>query len=642
MYMNNRFFNKTFIILLLAALATSPVVTSFASELQETEQEQNFEISKDTVFEITDNYEGCAFTITTEKIGNFAVSMYNTNDTRNVYSAVIEDSDSCTINVQDVKKGTWRVEVTTSSETETTAEEVIGKIKVAAKAIDKTAFSVDNVSVARDIVGLCVYTKDNNVVVEWSDQCVGNVIVTVTDNNNAQIIDKQTVQGTYYEHEIPTLTKEITVNVVPSKSASVKGANSQYNVKMDYDPDVNVSYEDREYTNLASIMVHVCLNDTYSLIMECNDNVTEQTEKLQTGEYDFEIPLNEGLNKVKTYIVDSDHNMKSFTYEITRDSIQPALSLETEYDGISTYDDTITIKGSIKDYVSFNINEVEPVVAGDGQFEVDYLLHDGQNVIEVKACDIAGNESIYTATVTKLIKEKMTVVDYIRKFGIPLCVLIFGIIALTWKRKKDVKSDVGSTPKKPKKEQKTNVVKEEAHKKFSLTSVQKDVIEFVILCIVLYIVFSKIILWGSIPSSSMEPTLKKGDIAITNGVAYLKNEPSRGDVVVFDWYEGEKPMLLIKRVIGLPGDHIEFIDGFIYINDQLCYEDYIDSSIETNCTKQFDVPDGCYFLLGDNRENSYDARYWENPYISINDIKGKLITDIPVSSLKRTLNNLFD
>ncbi len=60
---------------------------------------------------------------------------------------------------------------------------------------------------------------------------------------------------------------------------------------------------------------------------------------------------------------------------------------------------------------------------------------------------------------------------------------------------------------------------------------------------------------------------------------------------------------------------------------------YLDEDVETNCIKTFDVPEGCVFVLGDNREKSTDSRFWENPYISVKDIKGKYMFSIPISKI---------
>jgi len=82
---------------------------------------------------------------------------------------------------------------------------------------------------------------------------------------------------------------------------------------------------------------------------------------------------------------------------------------------------------------------------------------------------------------------------------------------------------------------------------------------------------------------------------------------------------------LLKRIIGVPGDEIEFHDGYVYINGAICDESaYLDKDIETNCDKSFTVPNNSYFVMGDNREHSTDSRFFESPYILEDDIMGRV------------------
>lgn len=127
-------------------------------------------------------------------------------------------------------------------------------------------------------------------------------------------------------------------------------------------------------------------------------------------------------------------------------------------------------------------------------------------------------------------------------------------------------------------------------------------------------------------SGSMEPTLLTGDLVVFNRLSYVANDIQRGDIINF-WSE-EYGELFSKRVIGIAGDHIEFHDGYVFINDSKCIESYIQEGIETNSGKTFDVPEGTVFVLGDNRENSVDSRYFENPYIPVKDITGKYLGTI--------------
>lgn len=158
---------------------------------------------------------------------------------------------------------------------------------------------------------------------------------------------------------------------------------------------------------------------------------------------------------------------------------------------------------------------------------------------------------------------------------------------------------------------------------------QKSLIILAVVGTVVYLILTKVLLWGVVPSESMYPTLKAGDYVINNGLAYLTHEPQRGDIIIFTAHEETmEDETLIKRIIGGPGDSLMFIDGDIFINGQLAYEEYLGENVETNSFKDFEVPEGCYFVMGDNRDNSFDSRYWEDPYVRFENIKGKAIVDI--------------
>ena len=80
-------------------------------------------------------------------------------------------------------------------------------------------------------------------------------------------------------------------------------------------------------------------------------------------------------------------------------------------------------------------------------------------------------------------------------------------------------------------------------------------------------------------------------------------------------------MLLIKRLIGLPGDKVELKNGMLYVNGELIEEPYVKNNMDY--TGEYTVPEDHLFFLGDNRATSRDARYWENPYISEDEVIGR-------------------
>lgn len=116
-----------------------------------------------------------------------------------------------------------------------------------------------------------------------------------------------------------------------------------------------------------------------------------------------------------------------------------------------------------------------------------------------------------------------------------------------------------------------------------------------------------------IPSESMLPTLEIDDRLIVEKVSYRFRKPKRGDVVVFaptkTLKEQNYKEAFIKRVIGLPGDQIKIEQGNVFVNNQKLQEKYIQEPPEYNYPP-ITVPPGQYFVLGDNRNNSYDSHHW--------------------------------
>lgn len=142
----------------------------------------------------------------------------------------------------------------------------------------------------------------------------------------------------------------------------------------------------------------------------------------------------------------------------------------------------------------------------------------------------------------------------------------------------------------------------------------------VVVAIVIALLINKFLLFKIyIPSESMVPTLQVGDQLFVTKV-YNKDRIKRGDILVF--YSEELSELLIKRVIGLPGETVEIKgDGTVYVDGQGLDEPYVIN--KSTKTGKFQVPEGKVLFLGDNRANSKDSRYWQEPYISLDDVRGE-------------------
>ncbi|MFQ5455388.1 MAG: signal peptidase I [Nitrospirota bacterium] len=144
-----------------------------------------------------------------------------------------------------------------------------------------------------------------------------------------------------------------------------------------------------------------------------------------------------------------------------------------------------------------------------------------------------------------------------------------------------------------------------------------------------------------IPSGSMIPTLVVGDHILVNKFIFgIKipftdtsliniNKPERGDIIVFKFPEDESKDF-IKRVIGKPGDTIEIKNKLLYVNNKLMHESYIRHNDNVILQREYQprdnfgpitVPPESYFVMGDNRDQSLDSRFWG--FVKFNKIKGK-------------------
>jgi len=124
-----------------------------------------------------------------------------------------------------------------------------------------------------------------------------------------------------------------------------------------------------------------------------------------------------------------------------------------------------------------------------------------------------------------------------------------------------------------------------------------------------------------VEGAAMLPTLNDGDRWLTTAASDLK----RGDIIVFR-YPKDETKSYVKRVVGLPGERVEIRAGVVRINGEPIVEDYLDQNYN-HSSQWFPervIPDNQYFVLGDNRDNSSDSRYWGTVDRSL--IEGKLYT----------------
>lgn len=172
-----------------------------------------------------------------------------------------------------------------------------------------------------------------------------------------------------------------------------------------------------------------------------------------------------------------------------------------------------------------------------------------------------------------------------------------------------------------------------------ITEFFKDFVWYIIVFLVIGLILIFIVAFQTVAGNSMNPTLKDGQVVL---VSKLPFSPKRNEIILFK----SSGKSYVKRVIGLPGEKVEYMDGILYINEIPFKETYLSEDIETYnflfsdvcgndlCPKGV-IPEDKYFVMGDNRQESTDSRDPKIGLISKKEIDGKVLYSIyPLGSVK--------
>lgn len=622
---------------LIIGLLFSVLTLAFSISVYAEELEKSIEI------ELNKEYVQCTFYVSfeKEKCNNVTLITPNRKEYTFTQDSINEERLKCTI--KNTVIGKYKVivkkEIDSSDVTEndgaaqdssdeeiqisdadssSEADREIGKVTVSVQADEETTEAItDNLKLTKEIDGLKIYWIDDDIAIDWTDTTVGKVNITVFDSGNLKILGSEKVDGNSYRCPVDQSIKQITVKIVPAESTNVNGAGDEFIVDVDNHPDGEILIEPFEYVNTDTIPAVANLNESYSLLFTNNGEVVGQTDVLQPGSHDIEVPTVIGENNVKIYIVDDAGNMRSTSVSFIKDIEPPIIKIEDDINGLATYDEMVEFNGIVTDFDTLVFRNQEVEVDWDGSFNIQASLKDGPNELELIATDLAGNQTTYTAVVTKLVVEKKEV-PWKTIIFTGIAVLILIILFIIKKRGfhlSNVMPDSGENQAR------------KYHRPTSFTDYFCFFICLIVVIIFVYVIFNI----SFVTSGSMEPTIKERELTITNRLAYTVKDPGRGDIVICR--AGDQNELMLKRIIGLPNDEISFVDGYVFINGVICDESaYLKSDVETNCTESFTVPEGCYFLLGDNRENSIDSRHWNNTFVKRENLIGKIIFHINFNS----------
>ena len=147
-----------------------------------------------------------------------------------------------------------------------------------------------------------------------------------------------------------------------------------------------------------------------------------------------------------------------------------------------------------------------------------------------------------------------------------------------------------------------------------------EMVKTVALALIFYFAISAVTDRVRVENISMQPTLYEGQLLVVSKLSYVFGEPHRGDIIVFH-HTQQPPEDYIKRVIGLPGDHVVIADGKVTVDGVVLDEPYI--AAEPSYTGEWDVPDGQLFVLGDNRNRSSDSHVWG--FVPENTVVGRAV-----------------
>ena len=169
---------------------------------------------------------------------------------------------------------------------------------------------------------------------------------------------------------------------------------------------------------------------------------------------------------------------------------------------------------------------------------------------------------------------------------------------------------------------------EEKKPKSKLREAVEFLIPIVVAVIIAIILKSVVFANAVVPTGSMLNTIHEGDRIIASRLAYIKEDPQRYDVIIFK-YPDDETQIYVKRVIGLPGETVQVVNGVVYVTKTDGETIQLDDSFVTNGTPEgdfgpFEVPADSYFMMGDNRNSSWDSRFWNNKFVNKEKILGKV------------------
>ena len=149
-----------------------------------------------------------------------------------------------------------------------------------------------------------------------------------------------------------------------------------------------------------------------------------------------------------------------------------------------------------------------------------------------------------------------------------------------------------------------------------------DIIKYTVIIILVLLIMTYVVSLQQVVGKSMEPKYKNADMLVLNKLNYKISNPKRFDIVVMTYADSK---YLVKRIIGMPGERIEYINNALYVNGREIEEKFLKDTKTDNFKLYETIPKNYYLVLGDNREDSLDSRDERVGLVHKKDLVGKVL-----------------
>lgn len=358
------------------------------------------ELTKEVEFK--KDYSFCTFTVSGDNLESCTGYVISPNGGTYALSYI---DGYMVATIQKVDAGTWTVKIVSEVEGEVPSF----KVSVSSSSLVSQGKDVVDTSIAKKVTGLKAYMEDDYINVSWKKEDNESVLIDICDADTLESLDSVSNADGKARYTVPSEAKRVIVKCVYYRYREYDNAYTSYVFDKSDLPTAEISFNCKEKTNLNT--VECTVNTEHSYVVYNNGTAVSGS-----------IPFEEGLNHVVVRLTSDKGYIKNYEYNFTKDTKPPVLSLNSDFNLMSTTHEQMQISGSVTDAVSLMIQGNYVQFNDEGYFEAILNFNLGDNEIVIKATDDTGNVTEYIAYVTRYEEEK--------KFNPTLLVIILSVLVI--------------------------------------------------------------------------------------------------------------------------------------------------------------------------------------------------------------------